>query len=371
MKKKCLVTVLCLAVAASLAGCDSKHPIKNKYVEVGKYKGVEVEKQKAEVTDDELNMQIQSDLQSLQTSKEIKDRAAKKGDTVNIDFKGYDMKNKAIDNTEGTGYDLELGSNSFIPGFEEKLVGMKKGQKKTFNITFPKDYQNSEELQGKKVKFNVKVNQIKQVTTPELNDKTVQKINKDYKTVAEYKKALKKKMQEQKDSSADSSVRQDVWNKIVKNSKIKKVPEDRIKSHQKMLDDFYHKYAESYQMEFADFLKQQMGTSEEDYKKNLKKAAKESVEQQLIVEAIAEKEDLVVSDKEYKKEVKNYVTNMGFTSQKELEEYYGKDYVRNTITAEKVMKFCAKEAKVKEVKAKASTNTNQSSGSTDGSSSKK
>lgn len=354
MKKKYLLAVLCLTVAASLVGCDRKHPIKNSYVEVGQYKGIEVEKEAATVTDEELNNQIQSDLQSLQTSKEITNRAARQGDTVNIDFQGY-MANKPVENTDGKGYDLKLGSGQFIPGFEDNLIGLKKGQKKTFEVTFPKDYANSEELRGKKVTFKVTVNQIKQVTVPKLTDKTVQRINKNYKTVNDYKNDLKKKMLEQKKSSADSGVQEDVWNIIVKNSKVKKVPDDKVKAHQKMLDDFYHKYAESYQLEFADFLKQQMGVSEADYKKNIEKSAKEAVEQQLIVDAIAEKEDLTLSDADYKKEVQNYVANMGFSSQKELEEYYGKDFMKNTITAEKVREFCAKEAKIKEAKAKTTT----------------
>lgn len=356
MKKKSLAAILCLAMAASLTGCgggsksdDKDYAIENDYVQVAQYKGVEAEGETAEVevTDDEIETQIQTDLESLATTKEIKNRAAKKGDTVNIDFSGS-QDGEPIENTEGADYDLELGSDSFIPGFEDEIVGLKAGDEKEFDITFPDDYANSEELRGQEVTFKVKVNMIKEITVPELTDETAHKFDSEYETVDDYKTGVKERLQEQKEEDAKENIEDQVWEKILNDSNVKEMPDERVDAMKDMLDHFYHKIAETNGIEFEDFIEQQMNATQEEYEENVEKAAKQSVGQQLIVEAIAEEEGLTISDDDYDEKAEEYAENMGFSGLEELEDYYGKDYVMSTITAEKVMSFCADEAKITE-----------------------
>ena len=205
MKKKILALTLSVLMAASLAGCSKE--LSNEYITVKQYEGLEVPKvEQSEVTDESVESTINSTLSSKSTSEEIKDRAAKEGDTVNIDYKGS-VDGVEFEGGSATGASLELGSNSFIgangdyKGFEEQIVGHKIGEKFDIEVKFPSDYKNTE-MADKVAVFNITLNGISVVTVPELTDDWVKENSEESKTVEEYKKEIQKQLDDGIDYAA-------------------------------------------------------------------------------------------------------------------------------------------------------------------------
>jgi len=158
-------------------------------VELGEYKGLEVEKQNTELTEEELQESIDHQLGHLAEMVVKEDGAVENGDTVNIDFDGY-VDGEQFEGGQAEGYDLEIGSGSFIPGFEEQLVGVKAGEEKDVTVTFPEEY-HAEELAGKEATFKTKVNEIKYKDVPELNDEIANELDAEANSVDEYKDNLR------------------------------------------------------------------------------------------------------------------------------------------------------------------------------------
>ena len=165
-------------------------------VQLGDYKGLEIEKQSSELTDEEVQESIDHQLGHLAEMVVKEDGAVEDGDTVNIDFDGY-VDGEQFEGGQADGYDLEIGSGSFIPGFEEQLVGVKAGEEKDVNVTFPEEY-HAEELAGKEATFKTKVNEIKFKDVPELTDEIANELDAEANTVDEYKENLRKRLAEQK-----------------------------------------------------------------------------------------------------------------------------------------------------------------------------
>ncbi|MEG1575595.1 MAG: trigger factor, partial [Clostridium sp.] len=181
-------------------------------IKLGDYKKIPVNVMKVEVTDEEVDAQIQRILDSNPSYMDV-DRAAKDGDTVNIDYKGL-LDGKAFDGGTAEGSDLVLGSNSFIDGFESGLVGTKKGDKKDLKLTFPAEYQNTD-LAGKEVVFQVTVNAVKEKTMPVLNDEFVLKVSPEDKNVATFKQSQKDSIMEQKKYQMESQRNFDILDAII------------------------------------------------------------------------------------------------------------------------------------------------------------
>ena len=165
-------------------------------VELGEYKGLEIEKQDTELTDEELQESIDHSLGHLAEMVVKEDGAVENGNTVNIDFSGS-VDGEEFEGGQAEGYDLEVGSGSFIPGFEEQLEGMKTGEEKDVVVTFPEEY-HAEELAGKEATFKTKVNEIKYKEVPELTDEVANELDSNAETVDEYKENLRKRLSEQK-----------------------------------------------------------------------------------------------------------------------------------------------------------------------------
>jgi trigger factor len=349
MKKKLvvLVGVLCLAVLAG--GCSKKNGVKefgydvSKYVTLGDYTGIKYAPEAVAVTDEEIQTRINQDLDKISTTEKVTDRAVKNGDTVNIDYKG--MKDGvAFQGGTAKGQDLVIGSNTFIEGFESQLVGAKIGETKKINVTFPKNYQ-ATELAGKKVVFEVKINSISVKKVPELTDDSANKISKDYKTVADYKAAIKAELEEQKKESATDTDRSNIWKQVVQNAKVKDYPEEEVKAAEKQYKDVYTNYAKQMNVKLADLLKQ-FGMSEADFNKTIKEYGKNSVGDKLVYQAISLKEDITLTDAEYKKLLPNYVTKFNAPSEKELISTYGEKTIKDYMLRDKVTDFVVGKAVV-------------------------
>ncbi len=310
----------------------------NGTITLGEYKGVEVTKDPVEVTDEEIDSAVQSDMEAHADYVEA-DRAVQTGDQVNIDYVGT-KDGVAFDGGTANGYDLTIGSHQFIDGFEDGLIGAKKGDKVPLNLTFPENYQNAD-LAGQAVVFEVTVNTIKEKQVPELNDAFVQG-NTDFKTVDEYKEDKMQSLLKNKNDQAETKLKSDIYTAILNASTVQP-KQDAIDANYNNVVASYTNQAAAYGMDLASFAGAIAGMAEDDFKKTLKTQSEAMVEQRLVVNAIAEKEGIVVTDDD-RKEIAD---QMGYDSVDNMIETVGKfkvdDYIMNT----KVMDFLTDNAVIK------------------------
>lgn len=343
MKKK-LAMLVAGTIAASmlLSGCSS-NDASNDYVTVGGYKGIEVDdvEEPAEVTDDDVNNYIEAVRNQYATSEQITDRGVIAGDTVNIDFVGK-MNGEAFDGGSSEGYDLKIGSGSFIDGFEDSIIGHTPGETFDWNGKFPDDYSNNPDLAGKDVTFTITVNYINGETQlPELNDEFVQEVSEKSKTVKEYKKEIKKQLTESSTTDYDTQLQDEAWNAVLEKAEVKKYPDGDVEDIENQIKEQYQNAADSYGLAFEDFLAQYYSMSEDDFNKQVKDAAKETVKQRLVAQAIADKEKLTPSKKELNKEYKKLAEQYGYEDVDALKEIASEDTLKNIVITNKVKDFLA------------------------------
>lgn len=344
MKKKILALTLGVLMVASLAGCSKG--ISNQYITIKQYKGLEVNKvDEQKVTDEDVESAISSQLSTTAVKEKVTGRAAENGDTVNIDYKG------SVDGVEFEGgsaekQDLELGSGQFIgangdhKSFEEQIVGRNVGDSFDITVQFPADYPNPE-VADKVSVFNIKVNEISVSRVPELTDKWVKENSEKSKTVEEYKKETKKMMEENNEKSLGISLQSQALEALVEQTEVKKYPEKDVEKQIKTINEYYEEMAKSYEMEFKDFIKEQMGMSEEDFKKQAKDSAEMTVKRALACDLVAKKQKLIPSDKEYDKEIEKYAEGSGYKDAKEFKDKVGEDVIKATILQQKVGEYLA------------------------------
>ncbi|BBF45147.1 cell division trigger factor [Lachnospiraceae bacterium KM106-2] len=320
-------------------------------VTLGEYIGIKVTKDKIEVSDEDVQSQIDSTLKDNATNVEVKDRKTiKKGDIVNIDFVGK-KDGKAFDGGSATGYDLTIGSNQFIEGFEDKLIGKKVGTKQKLNLTFPTNYSNTE-LAGQKVVFEVTINKIQKSETPKLNDAFVKKVSKKSKTVAEYKKEVKASLESEKKTEAESNVKSDVMNKIIKNAKVKTYPKDQVKYYGYIAQTSLEQQLTQSGMTLDSYL-EQIGKTQKDFEKEVESVGKSTTKQKMVFQAIAKKENIKVTDAEYKKQLKSLLSAYSLKDEAALIEKYGNAPIadmKQYLLYQKVIDFVVDKAKVTESK---------------------
>lgn len=287
-------------------------------VQLGDYKGLEVPKQDREVTDEEVIENLESK-RSAQAELVLKEEAAENGDTVVIDFEGF-KDGEAFEGGKGENFSLELGSNSFIPGFEDQLVGKKAEDEVEVKVTFPEDYQ-ADDLKGQEAVFNVKVHEVKAKELPELDDEFAKDVDEEVETLDALKEKVKKQLTEAKTASAEEAVEDAAIRQAVENSTIEEVPHA-------MVHDEVHRQMESFlnnmqqQGVSPEMYYQITGTTEQDLHKQMETDAEFRTKTNLVLEAIVEKENFEPSDEEVEEEIKN------------LSEEYGMevDAVRNALT---------------------------------------
>lgn len=311
--------------------------VDNGTITLGNYKGIEVKRDTVEVTDEEVQQAIQSDLAAHEKDVDV-DRAVQSGDVVNIDFVGK-KDGTAFDGGTAQGYDLTIGSNQFIPGFEEGIIGAKKGDKLSLDLTFPQEYNNAD-LAGKPVVFEVTVNTIKEKQTPELNDAFVQE-NTDFKTVDEYKEDKKTTLLQNKNDQADQTVKSDIYDAVLANSTVE-ANQEAIDANVENVVARYTNQAAAYGMDFASFITAFTGMKEEDFRNTVKTQAEGIVKQRLVLNAIAEKEGITVSDDDRT----DVAQKMGYESVDSMIQAAGQYEVDDYIISNKVLDFLKENAKI-------------------------
>lgn len=338
MKKKILALIMGISMMAAITGCGSDKDsnnggeISNDSIVISQYKGLEVEAvEAAAVTDEEIEASIQYTLQVTAGQYGIKDRAAENGDTVIIDYVGK-KDGVAFDGGTASDYALELGSGTFIPGFEEKIVGHKPGETFDIDVTFPEEYQ-SEDLAGQPVVFTITFDAI---VPTELTDALATAIVGKETTVEEYKQIVKADLEVSNAETAEASFENAVWEAVIKNSEMKKYDEEELASWVSIMEESYGMYASFYGMETDEYLSTYYGVTVEEL-------AKEQMCWENAVSLIAEKENLTVSLEEYEERLNTIATQYGYEDPAEYEtayeEAYGENGLADFFLQEKVMEW--------------------------------
>lgn len=264
--------------------------------EVKDYKGIKVVKNVYNVTETMVKGEIEALRKQNQRIVDV-DREAKSGDTVNIDYEGF-VDGKAFDGGKADGYDLNLGSNTFIPGFEDQLVGKKASDECEVNVTFPEEY-HAQELKGKAAVFKVKVNAVKEIQLPELDDEFAKDVS-EFDTLAELKTSIKKKLTEQKTKQSEAELENALVDKLVENTQVDIPPVMIDRKVDSMMAEFEQRLAGS-GLNLNTYM-QYMGTDLESFKQNYRPDAEKQVKTRLALEKVVELENIVVSDEDIDKE---------------------------------------------------------------------
>lgn len=324
----------------------------SKYVKVGNYKGLEYTSQKASVTDEEVDVEIQRRLQKAAKTENSKTGKVENGDTINISFVGK-IDGKEFEGGSSESTDITVGTTQMIDGFVEGLIGKNVGESVTLNLKFPDDYGKTD-LQGKAVEFKVTINSKKKISVPKLNTEFVKK-NSKYKTVKEYKEGVKKELLNQKQKSVDSTVKQELWSRIINKSKAKKYPEKELNeamSQANKLEESYKAQAQNYGMEWETYLKTVMRTDKKGFEKLKQEYAKNIVFNRMVMYSIARSENISLSNREYKKEILKILEDNGYDEEsfkkafgKDIETYADEQNWRQKILFDKVLDKVMKDGK--------------------------
>ncbi|MFD2308622.1 trigger factor [Enterococcus termitis] len=270
-------------------------------VKLGEYKNLTVEKQDREVTDEDVDARIQRELESQAELVIKEDEAAVEGDTVVIDFEGF-KDGVAFEGGKGENYSLELGSNSFIPGFEEQLVGKKAGEEVEVNVTFPEDYQ-AEDLAGQEAVFQVKVHEVKAKELPELDDEFAKDVDDSVESLDELKEKYRKELTESKEAAATEAKDEAAIRQAVDNAEIVDLPHVMVHDEvHRSMDEFLNNMQR--QGIAPDMYYQLTGTTEADLHKQFEAEAEVRTKTNLVIEAIAAAENIEISEEEIENEIK-------------------------------------------------------------------
>lgn len=362
MKKKLMLLLCAVCAVALFGGCgtdkkgnDSKkenteegseektEPIEynaDEYVELGEYKGMEISLGSYEVTDEEVKEQMNASLADYPVYEDLDKDTVEKGDFVNIDYEGL-KDGVAFDGGTAKGAVLEIGSNSFIPGFEDGLIGKKVGEKVALDLTFPEGYQNAE-LAGQAVVFNVTVNKIVNqsiMTYEQADDAFIEKnmSSQGYHTVKDLEEGIRKELKENKEATKESETEAAVIQKLKEVCKVKGFPEGLIDQRiEEYMERFETNLQASYGISVEEYLKS-TDTAEEDFNEQVKQLVTETVEGELIIAAIAKQEKIEVGEEEFEEYKKNIVETYGYASEEALIQQHGEEYVRNVFLNEKTV----------------------------------
>lgn len=311
-------------------------------VELGEYKGVQVERKAVEVTDEEVDKALEEERDKQSRMVPVEGRAVENGDMVTIDFEGF-VDGVAFEGGKGTDYPLTIGSHSFIDTFEDQLVGKNVGEEVEVNVTFPEQYQ-AEELQGKPAMFKVAIKEIKAKELPELDDDFAQDVS-DFDTLAEYKEDLKKKLVEKKEEEAKEAFEEAVVEAVVSNAKME-IPAPMVDLQVKTMADNFARRITSQGLSMEQYM-QFTGMTPEKLEEQMRPQALKTIESRLVLEAIVKAENIQATDEELDKELEKMASmyQMEVEKLKELISDKEKDSMKLDIAVQKAVDFIVEQAK--------------------------
>lgn len=312
-------------------------------VKLGEYKGLEVEEESVEVTDEDVENELKS-LQERHAELVVKEEGkVEEGNTVVIDFEGF-LDGEPFEGGKGENHPLEIGSGQFIPGFEEQLIGKESGEETEINVTFPEDY-HAEHLAGKDAVFKVKIHEIKEKEIPELDDEFAKDVDEDVETLEELKEKTREQLKKQKEQAAENKKREQLIEKATENAEVD-IPEAMINTE---LDHMMREFEQRLQMQgmTLENYYQFSGQSEEDLKEQMKEDAEKRVKTNLTLEAILEAENLEVTEEDIEEEL-NEMAEMYKLEKEQLVNMLGgtPDVLKEDLKIKKAINFLVEESKV-------------------------
>lgn len=311
-------------------------------VTLGKYKGIELKKVEYNVEEKDIDHEIGHMQERNARLVNVEDRPVEKDDTTVIDFEGF-VDGVAFEGGKAENHELVIGSNTFIPGFEDQIIGMKIGEEKDINVTFPEEYF-SKDLAGKAAVFKVKLHEIKKKELPEIDDEFAKDVS-EFDTIKELKASIKEKLEEENKNKAKYETEEEAIKTVCDNTEID-IPSGMVETEtDNMIKDIEQRLM--YQgLNFAQYL-QMMGKTEEDMRNEMKEQAERQVKTKLVLEAIVVAEKIEATEEEIKAKLEEMATMYG-KDVKELESNASlKAYVAESAKTEKAISFIVDNAKIK------------------------
>ena len=310
--------------------------------ELGKYKGIEIDKIEYNVTDEDIEKELKQMQERNSRLVTVEDRAVEEGDTVVIDFEGF-VDEKAFEGGKGENYDLEIGSNTFIPGFEEQIIGMKVDEGKDVKVTFPEEYF-SKDLAGKDAVFKVTLHEIKKKELPTLDDEFAKDVS-EFDTLEELKQNIKEKKEKANTEKAKYETEDGAIKAVCENMKLE-IPTGMIETEvDNMLKDVESRLL--YQgIKFDQYLKM-MGKAAEEVRKEYEPQAIQAIRTRLALEAVAKAENIDATDEEIEEKIEEMAKNYGKPADELKKNENVRNYIKEGIKSEKAVEFLVKNAKMK------------------------
>ena len=316
----------------------SYEELTSKVIKLGEYKGLEAEKVVVEVTDETVQDEIWQIKKQYAVLEDV-ERAAELRDVTVIDFTGY-VDGETSEGMQGTEYSLELGSGSFIPGFEDQLAGAMAGQDVEVNVTFPEDYY--EELAGKDAVFEVHIHKVQEYVNEEWND-TFIKENVGYESEADMEATIRSELEQYEEEQAEANLEYDLILKLVEESEFQVEDADIDAYTEEMLNE-YRLYASMYGMELDDYLQQVMGTDTATLREAYRETAAFRVKMVLALHQIAEKEGLEATEEECTAKLEELAAENGAEDTSAVEAIYSREIIRERLVQEKAISFVREHA---------------------------
>ncbi len=310
-------------------------------VTLGEYKGLEVEKVSTEVTAEEVDAKIKEEAEKNARQITVEDRPVQDGDEVILDYEGF-VDGAAFDGGKGENYPLTIGSGSFIPGFEEQLIGVEAGAQKEINVTFPEEY-HAEELKGKEAVFKCTIHEIKAKELPEIDDEFASEVS-EFDTLEEYKEDLKKQLADKKVAEGREKQEDEAVEQAVKNAQYE-LPEAMIETQVMQMADSFTQRMRAQGLTMEQYF-QFTGLTAEKFMEDLRPQAVKSIETRLVLEAVVKAENIEVSDERFDEEIEKMAKNYQMEADK-LKEYMGdkeKKQMREDIAVQEAVTFLADNA---------------------------
>ena len=311
--------------------------------ELGKYKGVEIRKIEYKVTDEDIEHELGHMQEHNSRLISVEDRPVEKGDIANINFEGF-VDGVAFEGGKAENHDLEIGSNTFIPGFEDQIIGMKIDEEKDIKVKFPDEYF-SKDLAGKDATFKVKVNEIKKKELPKLDDEFAKDVS-EFDTLKELKESIKEKQQKQNDERAKYETQDAVMKAVCENVKVD-IPSGMIETEtENMIKDMEQRLA--YQGLKLDQYLQMMGKTREEMQKEYEPQATDAIKSRLAIEAVIKAEKIEVADIDVDEKIKEMAKNYGRENDEEfMKNENVRNYIKQGLESEKALEFLVENAKIK------------------------
>lgn len=311
-------------------------------VKLGKYKGIELKKIEYTVSDEDIEHEISHMAEKNSRLITIEDRSVEKKDIAVIDFEGF-VDGVAFEGGKAENHELEIGSNTFIPGFEDQIIGMKIDEEKDINVKFPEEYF-SKELAGKDAVFKVKLHEIKRKELPTIDDEFAKDVS-EFDTLKELKASIKEKLEEENKNRAKYETEEEAIKTVCDQVEIE-IPSGMIETEvDNMVKDVEVRL--SYQGLKLDQYLKMMNKSEEEFRKEFEEQAKKSVKSRLVLEAIGKDAKIEVSEEEIANKVKEMATNYGRKEEELLGNEELKQYLENSMKTEKAVQYIVDNAKIK------------------------